>query len=103
MALAFSFPDKDFHFDRLGIRVPMLVISPWVAKGQVVGAPTHGPTPTSEYEATSILSTIKNLFDLPHFLTKRDAWVRSFAHSLIRSRSENAQAVADFQRLLRSI
>lgn len=36
------------------------------------------PTPTSEYDGTSIIATIKNIFGLPNFLTKRDAWAGSF-------------------------
>ncbi len=32
------------------------------------------------YDGTSIVSTIKRLFNLPNFLTKRDAWSASFAH-----------------------
>eukprot|EP00462_Mataza_sp_D1_P025206 CAMPEP_0175146410 /NCGR_PEP_ID=MMETSP0087-20121206/15366_1 /TAXON_ID=136419 /ORGANISM="Unknown Unknown, Strain D1" /LENGTH=495 /DNA_ID=CAMNT_0016431375 /DNA_START=18 /DNA_END=1502 /DNA_ORIENTATION=- len=80
-----SFPDKGFRFDRLGIRVPVLAISPWVAKGQVVSEPDQQgkPAANSEYEATSIISTVKNLFGAPHFLTKRDAWAATFDHLLL--------------------
>lgn len=31
-------PPKPFHFDRLGVRVPAVLVSPWVAKGTVVGS-----------------------------------------------------------------
>jgi phospholipase C len=29
-----SWPSKNFSFDRLGIRVPTLLISPWIKKGK---------------------------------------------------------------------
>ena len=41
-----------------------------------------GPSNTSKFEMTSIPATIKNLFGLPTFLTKRDAWAGSF-HELL--------------------
>jgi len=78
-----SFPDS-FDFKRLGIRMPTLLISPWIEKGTVIGRP-DGPYPTSEYELTSIVGTVKKLFNLPSFLTKRDAWAGTFEKYLNRS------------------
>ncbi|KAG6537781.1 non-specific phospholipase C2-like [Zingiber officinale] len=66
-----------FKFDRLGVRVPAIMVSPWIEKGTVIHGP-NGPTPTSEYEHSSIPATVKKLFDLPSFLTKRDAWAGTF-------------------------
>uniref|UniRef100_A0A803KRK0 Uncharacterized protein n=1 Tax=Chenopodium quinoa TaxID=63459 RepID=A0A803KRK0_CHEQI len=67
-----------FRFDRLGVRVPTLLISPWIDKGTVIRKP-DGPTPTSEFEHSSIPATVKRLFNLKsNFLTKRDAWAGSF-------------------------
>lgn len=67
-----------FRFDRLGVRVPTLLISPWIDKGTVIRKP-DGPTPTSEFEHSSIPATVKKLFNLKsNFLTKRDAWAGSF-------------------------
>ncbi|KAH9603845.1 hypothetical protein KSS87_005965 [Heliosperma pusillum] len=67
-----------FQFDRLGVRVPTLLISPWIDKGTVIRKP-DGPTPTSEFEHSSIPATVKRLFNLKsNFLTKRDAWAGSF-------------------------
>jgi phospholipase C len=62
-----------FAFDRLGLRVPALIISPWVAKGSVI---------STQLQHTSILATVKELFGLPAFLTKRDASAASFASLL---------------------
>ncbi|KAG6590161.1 Non-specific phospholipase C2, partial [Cucurbita argyrosperma subsp. sororia] len=68
-----------FNFDRLGVRVPTIMISPWIEKGIVVHSPNGSPTPTSEYEHSSIPATVKNIFNLPSpFLTKRDEWAGSF-------------------------
>jgi phospholipase C len=58
-----------FAFDRLGFRVPAIVASPWVAAGIVDSTP---------YQHTSVLATLKNLYGLPKFLTKRDAQANPF-------------------------
>ena len=75
-----SFPDKGFDFTRLGIRVPTLLISPWVPKGTVIKQPlpSEKPQPNSEFDLTSIISTVKNIFGAPNFLTRRDAWAATF-------------------------
>lgn len=67
-----------FRFDRLGVRVPTLLISPWIDKGCVIHKPS-GPTPSSQFEHSSIPATVKKLFNLKsNFLTKRDAWAGTF-------------------------
>ncbi|XP_059450705.1 non-specific phospholipase C1 [Corylus avellana] len=67
-----------FRFDRLGVRVPTILVSPWVEKGTVIHEP-EGPTPYSQYEHSSIPATVKKLFNLEsNFLTKRDAWAGTF-------------------------
>ncbi|KAL3688759.1 hypothetical protein R1sor_015068 [Riccia sorocarpa] len=69
-------PDK-FNFDRLGVRVPTILISPWIKRNTLVGEPS-GPTPTSHYEHSSIAATLKKMFNLKSFLTKRDEWAGTF-------------------------
>ncbi|GMH10328.1 hypothetical protein Nepgr_012169 [Nepenthes gracilis] len=67
-----------FKFDRLGVRVPTIMVSPWIEKGTVIHKP-KGPFSTSEYEHSSIPATVKKLYNLPSpFLTKRDEWAGSF-------------------------
>uniref|UniRef100_A0A0D6R545 Non-specific phospholipase C1 n=1 Tax=Araucaria cunninghamii TaxID=56994 RepID=A0A0D6R545_ARACU len=67
-----------FEFDRLGVRVPTLLISPWIEKGTAIHEP-NGPTPHSQFEHSSVPATVKKLFNLKsNFLTKRDAWAGSF-------------------------
>ncbi|CAI0540656.1 unnamed protein product [Linum tenue] len=67
-----------FRFDRLGVRVPTFLISPWIDRGTVIHEP-DGPTPTSQFEHSSVPATVKKLFNLKsNFLTKRDAWAGTF-------------------------
>ncbi|KAL6841630.1 hypothetical protein ACP4OV_028569 [Aristida adscensionis] len=73
-----------FAFDRLGVRVPALFISPWIEPGTVLHRPS-GPEPTSQYEHSSIPATVKKIFNLGEFLTKRDAWAGTFETVLTRA------------------
>lgn len=67
-----------FKFDRLGVRVPSFLISPWIEKGTVIHEP-NGPQEYSQYEHSSIPATVKKLFNLrANYLTKRDAWAGTF-------------------------
>ncbi|OMO66565.1 Phosphoesterase [Corchorus capsularis] len=72
-----------FKFDRLGVRVPTFFISPWIEPGTVIHGPS-GPYPTSEFEHSSIPATVKTIFNLKEFLTKRDAWAGTFECVLTR-------------------
>lgn len=65
-----SFAPK-FKFDRLGLRVPAVICSPWVKKGKV---------DSTRYQHTSVLATLKKMFGLNGFLTKRDASANTFEH-----------------------
>jgi phospholipase C len=79
-----SAPPYSFDFTRLGVRVPTLLVSPYIEAGTVLHKPT-GPTSTSEFEHSSIPATVKKLFNLPGaFLTKRDAWAGTFETVLTR-------------------
>ncbi len=70
-----TLPGYEFNFTRLGLRVPFVVISPWVEKGVVFHSPQQ-----SHYDHTSILKTARILLDMSvqKPLTKREAWVASF-------------------------
>jgi len=72
----------DFDFRRLGLRTTGFLVSPWVGKGVVFQEP-KGPTNTSQFDLTSVPATVKNLFNLTTFLTKRDAWAGSFDELLL--------------------
>ncbi|KAJ3131699.1 hypothetical protein HK100_006093 [Physocladia obscura] len=84
----------DFHFDRLGIRVPTILISPYVNAGVV-----HQPTAAapaqfasysaSQYEHASLTHTLNDLFDLGASLTNRSAWAGSFAGEFLHTARTN--------------
>lgn len=67
--------DYTFHFDRLGVRVPTLLASPWVGKGLVQHKPTKGG---HEYTHTSILKFVSELWDLDS-LSPRVDWSPTFS------------------------
>lgn len=66
---------NDFNFNRLGIRVPAIIVSPLVKKGKV----DH-----TVYEHASVLATVKKLFNTD-FINKRDEAANSFEHLLMQS------------------
>lgn len=75
--------DDPFDFTRLGVRVPTVMASPWISKGTVIHAPDDPGS--SQYDHTSIISTVVHkLFKAeegypePEYLTKRDAWSKTF-------------------------
>ena len=90
-----SYPDTDSEaaFKRLGSRIPVIIASPRIARGTVVtepptssSRPGHGGSdsddgddlPPSKYDSTSIVGTIKDMFNLTSYLTARDAWSGKF-------------------------
>jgi phospholipase C len=56
-----------FAFDRLGVRVPAILVSPLMPATVV----------KTIFDHTSILATVKKVFNLPSFLTARDAAANS--------------------------
>jgi len=72
-----------FDFRRLGLRTAGMLISPLVPAGAVFQEPKAGPFASSQFELTSIASTVKTLFNLTSFLTKRDAWAAPFDELLL--------------------
>jgi phospholipase C len=59
-----------FDFSRYGVRVPAVVVSPFVPRGTV----DH-----TEYDHTSIIATLREWFRLGDPLTRRDAAAKTFA------------------------
>lgn len=68
-----------FEFNRLGGRIPTLLISPWVEKGVVEQKGTNSAGDTVSYCASSILRTLGYLWDFDPF-TPRVEWAPSFEH-----------------------
>jgi phospholipase C len=61
-------PSPDgFNFDRYGVRVPAVLVSPWIAKGSIIRPPSDTP-----FDHTSIIATLGKLFTFAP-LTPRDA------------------------------
>jgi phospholipase C len=67
-----------FAFDRLGVRIPTVIISPWVPKGSILHQPKQRPTPTSQFDGTSVIATARKIFGITDSLTSRDAWAGTF-------------------------
>lgn len=60
--------NSGFAFDRLGVRVPMVLISPYIAQGKI---------DSRTYDHTSLLATVEKRFNLSP-LTLRDAQANTF-------------------------
>ena len=58
-----------FNFDRSGYRVPAIMVSPWVAEGEVFN---------QEHRHTSLIATLREHWALGDPLTARDAAARTF-------------------------
>ena len=58
---------EGFTFDIFGVRVPAVIISPWIPKGSIIRPPEGGPP----YDHTSVIKTLRTLFGFPK-LTNRD-------------------------------
>ncbi|KAK6141521.1 hypothetical protein DH2020_024731 [Rehmannia glutinosa] len=77
--LVITYDEHGGFYDHIGVRVPTIVVSPWVKKGTVVHGPNGSPTPTSEYEHSSIPATVRKIFNLKSPpLTKREEWAGTF-------------------------
>jgi phospholipase C len=79
-----------FQFNRLGVRTPFVMASPWINYGSAFhSAPASSmPTPTSQFDHTSVPATLKKIFNLPDFLTDRDAWANTFEFVVDNNRTE---------------
>lgn len=66
--------ENGFDFTRFGLRVPAILVSPWLPKGRV---------DNTVYDHSSLLATVRALFNLPRFLTERDKRANTFAHNFL--------------------
>lgn len=85
----------NFKFDRLGVRVPTIAVSPWMPKGFVEHKAKGPMAPFSQYEHSSIPATVRKLFNLqsPH-LTAREAWAGTFEHLVMQQASPRTDTPA---------
>lgn len=75
--------EEGFRFDRYGVRVPTLLISPYIEAGTVFRSPTAVP-----YDHTSILATLRDWLQIPKekmLASKRVDEAPTFANVLTRS------------------
>jgi phospholipase C len=71
-------PDRytsQFAFDRYGVRVPAVLVSPYIDAGTIVD---------TVFDHSSIPAMVKKTFGLPDFLTRRDAAANTFEHVFTR-------------------
>jgi phospholipase C len=61
-----------FKFDRSGYRVPAIIVSPWVAEGDVFN---------QEHRHTSLIATLRQRWDLGNPFTARDAAAQPFSYA----------------------
>ena len=77
---------EGFPYERLGVRIPTIAVSPWIHRNVLVheAPPEQKPFETSQYELSSIPATLRQIF--PQLeqtpLNKRDAWAATFEHLL---------------------
>lgn len=84
-----------FPFDRLGGRIPTLLISPWVGKGVVEQKGTNAGGEVVSYSASSILRTLGYLWDFEPF-TPRVEHAASFEHLVTgRQRSDTLEVLPE--------
>ncbi|KAJ3273442.1 hypothetical protein HDV01_004512 [Terramyces sp. JEL0728] len=78
-----NIPGVVYSFDRLGVRVPIIAVSPWMPKGKVEHEP-KGPYPDSQYCHASIPATIRSIFKLKSPpLSTREVWTGNFESILL--------------------
>lgn len=81
-----------FAFDRLGLRVPTIIASPWVGKGVV---------DSTEYRHTSVLATVMKMFAVKGDLTNRVKTAPTFEglFSLNQARTDTPSKIASVQQV----
>jgi len=61
-------PGQTFAFDRYGVRVPAVIVSPYVEPGTIFGKSSAVP-----FDHTAIIATVRKRFGISEALTARDA------------------------------
>jgi len=94
---SYANPAYSFRFDRLGVRVPAIVVSAYTAKGTIIGNDPNDPS--TVFDHTSVLGTVEKLFGLKP-LTKRDAATNTLevALNLAAARLSPAEALTELPR-----
>jgi len=69
----------NFNFDSYGVRVPAVVVSPWIPPGSKIRPQQGSPAP---FDHTSIIKTVREIFALGAKLTDRDEAAPSLVPAL---------------------
>jgi phospholipase C len=77
-------PTRPFNFDRYGVRVPAVLVSPYVRAGTVLRPPGKAP-----FDHTSIIKTLRLRFGLGAALSERDEAAPDLAGALQLDRPDN--------------
>ncbi len=76
-----------FNFDRYGVRVPAVLVSPYIAPGSIIRA--NDPNKPHPFDHTSIIATLRKRFDLGAALTDRDASAPDLDVALALDKADN--------------
>lgn len=77
----------DFTFDRSGYRTPAIIVSPWIDEGMVIN---------DEYRHTSMIATLRKVWNLGDAFTERDA-AAPFDHLLDRETPRDPSSWPDVE------
>jgi phospholipase C len=84
-------PGQDgFLFNRFGVRVPCVVVSPYIEAGLIARAKGYVP-----FDHTSIIRTVQTCFELEGQLTERDKKAPEFSGLLTREQPRSAAELPD--------
>lgn len=72
----------NFRFDAYGVRVPAVLVSPYVAPGSRIRAPRTPAGGGAPFDHTSIIRTVREVFGIGGALTARDAVAPSLMAAL---------------------
>jgi len=64
---------RPFGFDRYGVRVPAVLVSPYIKAGTILRPLASSGIPTYPFDHTSVIATLRKCFGMGGPLTRRDA------------------------------
>jgi phospholipase C len=73
---------SNFNFNTYGVRVPAVLVSPYIPPGSKIRPPKNPDGSMTPFDHTSIIKTLRELFDLGDQLTARDEAAPSLASAL---------------------
>jgi phospholipase C len=73
---------NNFTFNTYGVRVPAVLVSPYIPPGSKIRPPKNADGSTTPFDHTSIIKTVRELFDLGVALTARDEAAPSLVSAL---------------------